>query len=169
MQAHDQLRAEFIEFRQSGVGSRVTCLQPLTRRDGRAGFIYDMVWRFSRFGPRLAAVVAMDARMTFKTAFDGGHAGYTTWWFPAWGLIFGCVGAVITFRSTLVLQVMPVRGGFAGFSGADSFLAETLFGDTVDSPAVRDARRRYCGPLRSSSPAFGAIRSLTRRIVGADQ
>ena len=35
------------------------------------------------------------SRMIFKTVFDVAQSGYTTWWFPASGLIFVCVGLLL--------------------------------------------------------------------------
>jgi len=35
--------------------------------------------------------------------FDAEQSGYTTWWFPAYGLIFVCVGALFVWWSALYL------------------------------------------------------------------
>ena len=48
--------------------------------------------------------------MTFRTVFDAAQSGYTTWWFPARGLIFACIGALLVYGSALVLKLMPIRG-----------------------------------------------------------
>jgi len=45
--------------------------------------------------------------MSFRTVFDAAHAGYSTWSFPAFGLIFVCVGALLVFRPALMLKIMP--------------------------------------------------------------
>jgi hypothetical protein len=49
-------------------------------------------------------------RMTFRTVFDAAQAGYTTWWFPAYGLIFVCFGALFLCWRALILTLMPIRG-----------------------------------------------------------
>ncbi len=48
--------------------------------------------------------------MIYQTVFDVAQDGYTTWWFPACGLIFICVGLLLVFGPALVLKVMPIRG-----------------------------------------------------------
>lgn len=48
--------------------------------------------------------------MIFKTVFDVAQSGYTTWWFPASGLIFVCVGLLLVCGPALILRVMPIRG-----------------------------------------------------------
>lgn len=45
--------------------------------------------------------------MQFKTVFDAANQGYTTWWFPAFGLIFVCAGALLVFKAPLMQRVMP--------------------------------------------------------------
>ena len=45
--------------------------------------------------------------MNFKTVFDVAHQGYTTWWFPAFGLLFLCFGAVAVFKPALIHKIMP--------------------------------------------------------------
>jgi hypothetical protein len=48
--------------------------------------------------------------MTFATVFDVAQSGYTTWWFPAHGLIFVGVGVLFVCWPALVLKVMPIKG-----------------------------------------------------------
>jgi hypothetical protein len=48
--------------------------------------------------------------MTLITVFDVAQSGYATWWVPARGLIFVCVGAIFVFGPALILTAMPVRG-----------------------------------------------------------
>jgi hypothetical protein len=45
--------------------------------------------------------------MTFKTVFDAGQQGYATGWFPAFGLIFVAVGALLVFRPALMQRLAP--------------------------------------------------------------
>ena len=44
--------------------------------------------------------------MTFKTAFDAASAGYSTWWFPASGLIFVAIGGLLVFAPGLMQPLM---------------------------------------------------------------
>jgi hypothetical protein len=48
--------------------------------------------------------------MTIRTIFDVAQSGYSSWWLPAHGLIFVCVGVLFVFGPALVLKVMPIRG-----------------------------------------------------------
>lgn len=50
--------------------------------------------------------------MTFKTVFDASQQGYETAWFPAFGLIFVAIGAMLVFRPALMQQILP--GGLQG-------------------------------------------------------
>jgi hypothetical protein len=43
----------------------------------------------------------------FKTIFDAGQQGYTTIWFPTFGLIFVVIGALLVFRPALMLTLLP--------------------------------------------------------------
>lgn len=46
--------------------------------------------------------------VTFTTIFDAGQQRYATWSFPAFGLIFVVLGALMVFRSD-VLDFLPAR------------------------------------------------------------
>jgi hypothetical protein len=50
--------------------------------------------------------------MTYTTVFDATNQGYTIWWFPAFGLIFVAVGAMLVFRPALMDKALP--GGLQG-------------------------------------------------------
>jgi hypothetical protein len=39
--------------------------------------------------------------VTYQTVFDVTHQGYTTWGFPAFGLIFVAIGSVLVFQPQL--------------------------------------------------------------------
>ncbi len=45
--------------------------------------------------------------MTFRTVFDAGQMGYSTGWFPAIGLFFVCLGALLVFKPVLMLKLLP--------------------------------------------------------------
>jgi hypothetical protein len=48
--------------------------------------------------------------MIFRTVFDVAQAGYTTRWFPAYGLIFLCAGTLFLCWRALIRKLMPIRG-----------------------------------------------------------
>src|ERR1700744_2808099 len=50
--------------------------------------------------------------ISFKTVFDAGDMGYATWAFPAFGLIFVCIGVLLVFKAPLMQRLMP--GGLQG-------------------------------------------------------
>jgi hypothetical protein len=45
--------------------------------------------------------------MTFTTVFDAANEGYSTWSFPAFGLIFIAIGALLVFAPDLMRRLMP--------------------------------------------------------------
>jgi hypothetical protein len=47
------------------------------------------------------------ATMTFKIVFDAAHQGYAAGWFPAYGLIFVVIGALLVFAPQLMQRIMP--------------------------------------------------------------
>lgn len=61
------------------------------------------------------------AATKFTTVFDVSQQGYATAWFPAFGLIFVVIGALLVFRPALMLRHMPsgiqgkARKGFSWF------------------------------------------------------
>ncbi len=48
--------------------------------------------------------------MTFKTVFDVGQQGYTTWWFPALGLIGVAFGIVLVIRPAIMQRLSHYSG-----------------------------------------------------------
>jgi hypothetical protein len=45
--------------------------------------------------------------MTFKTVFDVGSEGYSTWWFAAPGVLLVCIGVASVFKPMLMSMVSP--------------------------------------------------------------
>jgi len=45
--------------------------------------------------------------MHFKTVFDVTQQGYAAWWFPAFGLLFVCIGALFVFAPTTMNRLLP--------------------------------------------------------------
>ena len=50
--------------------------------------------------------------MMFRTVFDAAREGDSIWWFPAFGLIFVAVGALLVFRPALMQRYL--RSGLQG-------------------------------------------------------
>jgi hypothetical protein len=103
--------------------------------------------------------------MTFKTVFDAGQQGYATAWFPAFGLIFVAVGALLVFRPALMQRLMPsgpqgaARVIFSGFFfifallwTAVSFLATFLQYQTVASDLSAGRYSVVEGPVANFVP-----------------
>lgn len=45
--------------------------------------------------------------VNYKTVFDADHHGYSTWSFPASGLVFLFIGALLVFKPLFMLKLMP--------------------------------------------------------------
>ena len=45
--------------------------------------------------------------MHFQTVFDASQNGYSTWWFPAFGLFFVCLGALFVFAPATMNRLLP--------------------------------------------------------------
>jgi hypothetical protein len=45
--------------------------------------------------------------VTFTTVFDAAQQGWQVWWFPAFGLIFVAIGALLVFAPGLMQRLLP--------------------------------------------------------------
>lgn len=65
--------------------------------------------------------------MPFVKVFDVAREGYSTWWFPAFGLIFVAIGGLLVFRPGLVQRYMRPRRLNARVFGWSYFIFGVLW------------------------------------------